>query len=447
MQKQGAFGRFVTIRIPGPEKILTLCEVKVFDETCKTCPSGWMQSEPGKSSCTKCGDGTNSGPGSVVCTAAPTKAPTVTTLAPSLDLANNVTDAQRTWNDVLASSASAVVAVSIASTAIAASASSAIAAAVATDVVATGATAAATSAAGGAAAAAAAGPALASMVGMMQNWHMYSKTASLQRDAPAEAAPAAQFAQSMAWTNLQGRRPQWLRWKSADTGRRLTSGDAKLDALALLGDGDAFIDNIFWVIVFATLLLLVHMPVHCYAKAIAKHQKRRVRRVNILEDRLRRGGARVGGPPTKRGVRAGHPVSRWESLAHTAPRLELYAFLLTYQGLAQSSTAAVVNGTGATRIVAGVFFVGVVLGGLAWVAFFVHKNVVRQRRARVVHVLELLDDLVAGVPGALLGLRDARLHRRGLDSELVVARRVEDGLCGRWRRRRRFQALRWGSVH
>ena len=66
--------------------------------------------------------------------------------------------------------------------------------------------------------------------------------------------------------------------------------------------------------------------------------------------------------------------------------LELYAFFLAFQGLAQSSAAAATaEGTSVeARMCAGFVFVLFIVGGLGWMAKFVYHNVVKNPRARMV---------------------------------------------------------------
>ena len=132
---------------------------------------------------------------------------------------------------------------------------------------------------------------------------------------------------------------------------------------------------------FFVVMLLVHIPGQCYARGIAKVQRRKARHAHVLEQRLalnRRGNTRG----IKRDGDKG-PISRWETIADSYPRLELYAFFLSFQGLAQSTAAAVSNKEGSlgTRIFAAIIFVFVVVCGFLGVAYFVVKKVQAQTRA------------------------------------------------------------------
>ena len=67
------------------------------------------------------------------------------------------------------------------------------------------------------------------------------------------------------------------------------------------------------------------------------------------------------------------------------PRLEIYIYFLVFQGLAQS-TSAVISSTGerssgVARVLAFAIFMLVVVGGLLWVVYFVHKKLALEHRA------------------------------------------------------------------
>ena len=150
-------------------------------------------------------------------------------------------------------------------------------------------------------------------------------------------------------------------------------------AVALIAnDDEAFKDNLCLVMVIMFLVLTVHVPLHFYAQGVAKEQKREARRKE-MEDRRR--GALQNRP------RDG-PISQWEWVSNTFPRVEMLVFFICYQGLAQSTSAVInshdENASTGVRVLATFFFVLVVLFGVVWVAFFVRTKIMRQHRAILV---------------------------------------------------------------
>ena len=152
----------------------------------------------------------------------------------------------------------------------------------------------------------------------------------------------------------------------------------------LSGEERAFIGNLFWVATFTLLILFVHIPAQYYASGVASNQKRDRRREKMLKGRLElhrnlRNVAKEGKPK-------GGPVSKWEKFGNTYPRLELYAFFLAYQGLAQSSAAAISapSTSAEARACAGFVFMCFSFGGLGYMSYFVHKKVITHPHARMI---------------------------------------------------------------
>ena len=117
----------------------------------------------------------------------------------------------------------------------------------------------------------------------------------------------------------------------------------------------------------------------------AKDAKRVARRLGVLERRLSMRQRAQGKKKAPRKDEYG-PSSRWESVADTYPRVEMYIFFLSYQGLAQSASQCIANPEAhiGSRIFASIVFAVVMVGGLVSVARFVLKKVQGERRAVLV---------------------------------------------------------------
>ena len=219
---------------------------------------------------------------------------------------------------------------------------------------------------------------------------MYGKTSALQRDAPDEASRVADFSNSLAWTNFQGS-PPWAKDTRKGARRRLTG--AKNDTSigheqavnpvsfglsVITGNEDFFLGNLFWCVIFTVAILIFHGPAAYFAKTKAKALQRESARLRVYERRASSASVKSTTKTRKDGA-----SSMWGTLAETYPRIEIYIFIVCFQGLAQSTSATIVdsNSSSAARAFAFVTFAAVLVYGLLTMIWFVRRRVRRERRS------------------------------------------------------------------